>query len=438
MPPVTARGLHRTSRLGAQAQPRIAVIGGGAAGLTAAHTLKQLGYVNVTVYERAAEPGGKVLTYRAAGSPVELGAVFTTSRCETTLELAREVGAPMLPMQAKVAILDDDGTLVTARNLVARKHGVIARRLALWRFFSLLAKYRTRFERRGFAGLPPELNAPFAEFAARKRLLPLAEIVRYQSVAGGYGYYDTVPALYFMKGLGMTYSSQRFLFPLGYQDLWARVAQHLDVRCSAEVTAVRRQAGSEGHPVLVEVNGTEEAFDHLILATPCEATARFLDLTGEEQDLFGHVVRRNFQVTVARVEGVPHDHSMVYLYSNTKPARAGHVACWFRPTEERTIFAAYQLLGAAQSDAEARRLLKEDFRAQGGTVTEVLSHRTWDNYFEHVETPALNRGFYERFEALQGKNATHFATGLIALEGVETCARYARDLMREAFAPVTT
>lgn len=438
MPAVTDRKLNGISRSVTGAQPRIAVIGAGAAGLAAAHTLKRLGYANVTVFERAAEPGGKVLTYRTLESPVEMGAVFTTDRSEVTLALAREVGAPMVPMQVKVAIRDDDGTLVTARDLVARRHGAIARKLAFWRFLALHMRHRARFERRGFAGLPPKLNVPFAEFAARNGLLPLAELVRYQSVAGGYGYYDTVPALYFMKGLGMTYSSRRFLFPLGYQDLWARVARHLDVRCSAEVTAVRRQVGSGGRRVLIEVNGMEEAFDHLILATPCEATARFLDLTGEEQDLFGQVVRRNFQVTVARVEGVPGDHGMVYLYSNTKPEKAGHVACWFRPMEDRTIFAAYQLRDAAQSDADARRLLDEDFRAQGGTVVEVLSHRTWHNYFEHVETPALNRGFYGRFEALQGKNATHFVTGLVALEGVEACARYARDLMREAFAPVTT
>ncbi len=127
MPPVPDRGLYGPSRSGARAQPRIAVIGAGAAGLTAAHTLRQLGYVNVTVYERAAEPGGKVLTYRTLGSPIELGAVFTTERCETTLELAREVGAPIVPMRVGVAVLDDDGSLVTVRNLVARKHGALAR-----------------------------------------------------------------------------------------------------------------------------------------------------------------------------------------------------------------------------------------------------------------------------------------------------------------------
>jgi protoporphyrinogen oxidase len=73
---------------------RIAVIGAGAAGLTAAHTLKQLGYPHVTVYEKAAMPGGKVLTDRSLGVNIELGACFATEDYEVTLQLAREVGAP--------------------------------------------------------------------------------------------------------------------------------------------------------------------------------------------------------------------------------------------------------------------------------------------------------------------------------------------------------
>lgn len=73
-------------------------------------------------------------------------------------------------------------------------------------------------------------------------------------------------------------------------------------------------------------------------------------------------------------------------------------------------------------------------RTRIGTLQRILLHRAWD-YFAHVETDALDAGFYERFEALQGKNGTLYATGLLALETVESTARYARDLVREYFAP---
>ncbi len=43
---------------------KIAIIGAGASGLTAAHRLKKTGYKNVTVFERESKAGGKIFSYR--------------------------------------------------------------------------------------------------------------------------------------------------------------------------------------------------------------------------------------------------------------------------------------------------------------------------------------------------------------------------------------
>jgi len=415
--------------------PRIAVIGAGVAGLTAAHTLKRLGYANVTVYERWAQPGGKVLTDHSLGAPLELGAVFATDRYATTLALAREVGAPSAPMSGNVPVLDEDGTLVPLREFAVRKHGAAAVQGAVQRYRELADRHRV-LERRGFADLPPEFFVSFQELAEKNDLVPVADMFRAQAVTYGYAYFETIPALYILKALGLVDTEQFFLFPLGYQDLWIRVARGLDVRCSAAVTAVRRRAGQNGPRIAIEVNGDEQVFDRLVVATPCDLTARYLDLTGEEQDLFGPVVRNDYRVTLARVEGMSPERRALYLYRSTRPSAAGHVALWYGPAPTQPVFMAYQNVGAGQTDAEAQRLLKQDFREfGGGTVAGILLHRKWD-YFEHVPKATLAKGYYDRFEALQGKHGTWFVTGLLALEGVETCARYARRLMEEKFAPV--
>ena len=101
----------------------IAVIGAGGAGLTAAHTLKRLEYPHVTVYEQAALPGGTVLTDGSLGGNLELGAVFATEDYEMTLQLAREVGAPITRVEFDEQILDEGGTLVPALQFSTRKHG---------------------------------------------------------------------------------------------------------------------------------------------------------------------------------------------------------------------------------------------------------------------------------------------------------------------------
>jgi len=415
--------------------PRIAVIGAGVAGLTAAHTLKRLGYANVTVYERWVQPGGKVLTDHSLGAPLELGAVFATDRYSTTAALAREVGAPTAPIGGNPPVLDEDGTLVPLREFAVRKHGATAVKGAMQQYRELADRHRV-FERRGFAGLPPELFVSFQEFAEKNGLVPVADMFRAQAVTYGYAFFETIPALYMLKGLELVDTDQFFLFPLGYQDLWIRVASGLDVRCSAAVTAVRRRAGPNGPRIAVEVNGDEQVFERLVVATPCDLTARYLDLTGEEQDLFGPVLRNDYRVTLARVEGMNPERRALYLYRSTSPSAAGHVMLWYGPAPAQPVFMAYQNVGAGQTDAEAQRLLEEDFReVGGGTVTGVILHRKWD-YFEHVRKPTLAEGYYDRFEALQGKNRTWFVTGLLALESVETCARYARRLMEEAFAPL--
>ncbi len=55
---------------------KIAIIGAGISGLTAAHTLKKLGYDNITIFEANDRVGGKVHTVEIDGYIYELGAVF--------------------------------------------------------------------------------------------------------------------------------------------------------------------------------------------------------------------------------------------------------------------------------------------------------------------------------------------------------------------------
>lgn len=74
--------------------PRVAVVGGGIAGLTVAHRLRGLlgERVRVTVLEQSGRLGGKLRTEQLAGAPVDVGAeAFVTRRTEG-MELVTELG----------------------------------------------------------------------------------------------------------------------------------------------------------------------------------------------------------------------------------------------------------------------------------------------------------------------------------------------------------
>ncbi len=69
----------------------VVVIGGGIAGLTAAHRLLDRG-VRVTVLEASDRVGGKLLPGEIAGARVDLGAESMLARRPEAIALAREVG----------------------------------------------------------------------------------------------------------------------------------------------------------------------------------------------------------------------------------------------------------------------------------------------------------------------------------------------------------
>src|SRR4051794_11924770 len=97
---------------------RIAVVGAGPSGLTAADTLQQLGYQNVTVFEKNDRVGGKVYSYRNGSTVSELGAVFASPDYSLVLGLADKYGIPYQAYDAKQSILDENGVRQSAQTFL--------------------------------------------------------------------------------------------------------------------------------------------------------------------------------------------------------------------------------------------------------------------------------------------------------------------------------
>ncbi|MBU4128552.1 NAD(P)-binding protein, partial [bacterium] len=56
-------------------KPRIAIVGGGLSGLTAAYFLKEEG-IEAIVYEKSSEVGGKLARVIVDGVPIDIGALL--------------------------------------------------------------------------------------------------------------------------------------------------------------------------------------------------------------------------------------------------------------------------------------------------------------------------------------------------------------------------
>lgn len=169
---------------------KIAIVGAGASGLTAAHTLKKIGYKNITVFEREPKAGGKVYSYEYNGHFYELGAVYFDSiYYQTLLDLIEDFKIDDADWNGPIGTFDMDGKWWFRRDMketIAKvpvefradiqnyqdSKGLSAR----WSKFQLLIAYlnwkwlifkhqRTMIDTPGFPSTISEMYINFKDFA---------------------------------------------------------------------------------------------------------------------------------------------------------------------------------------------------------------------------------------------------------------------------------
>ncbi|AKF11054.1 flavin monoamine oxidase family protein [Sandaracinus amylolyticus] len=419
---------------------RIAVVGAGPSGLTAAQTLRDLGYRNVTVFEREDRVGGKVHSLRAGGRVTELGAVFASPDYHHVLGLADRYGIPYEEYQTDRGILDQD-VVHSAESFLASRYSQLELIGALVAYAGVQARF-AQLNLSGFAYLPDELDLPFDEFAARNGITPIAELVRSVMVGFGYSYYEDAPAMYFLKlipwlvKLGGERGLQQapyYTFPTGYQSIWEAVASELDVRLNSEVTSITRRSSRRGAPIEITINGTRRyEFDEVIVSVALNRVGDFMPLTDEEDELFSQVESERYFFSAFTAQDLPRE-SVLFFHDHAFPDTIDHVNVW-ASRDQSPLMVAYQIADWSSSYADITATLAADVASRGGRFGALQLRQEWD-YFPHVSTEALRGGFYERVESLQGENHTYYVGSTLSFETVEHSARYARDLVIRHFPP---
>jgi oxygen-dependent protoporphyrinogen oxidase len=95
--------------------PKVAIVGGGVAGLAAAHRLRALlgEHVEITVIESANQLGGKLRTTELAGARVDVGAEAFVTRNPTATKLAEELGLRLVHPVLSAATVHAAGRTVS-------------------------------------------------------------------------------------------------------------------------------------------------------------------------------------------------------------------------------------------------------------------------------------------------------------------------------------
>ena len=440
-------------------QPRIAIVGAGPAGMSAAWFLKRNGYEHVRVFEKIERVGGKCLTFDYEGRQFDMAAHEMLAGYGDVMDIAKALDVPTTGYQN--VLVYDRGSRDYMDMLKATQAGGYGKLKIVWaslRYtWMLLTRYR-KFSQpgSGFGNAPTELLQPLSSWIKQKRLEALTETILFVMKVQGFGRLDQIPAAYFVKFQGLRNWLSNVLhvagliqywprvFKHGFQSLWDAVAEEVDVRLNTEIRAIRRQADAGGNVIKVDIEfagGAEpEQFDQVILACPIDLktlNGLGLDLTPQETRLLEKVRYVEFVTTACSVEGVP---AGVVGTIPLPPMLdyTGYIKIY--DDSDMTIFFNLSPTEEYDPDEIVERIRNQvselpDYDGKPARLKEKVSQHGW-HYFPHVSLTDFSAGFYDQLESLQGFEQTYYNSSLLAFETVGNTVAYSRGLVNRYFPPL--
>ncbi|MBT6179622.1 MAG: NAD(P)-binding protein [Deltaproteobacteria bacterium] len=415
---------------------RIAIIGAGPAGLTAAWQLKARGYNSVKIFEKNKRVGGKCCTPTIDGRNYELGAVIvgpTTYRVVN--QLIKEFGLSCTPIN-KTKLLDSSRGGGINKFKMAIDF-FIRYRPALKKFFA--ANYQIpEFSEAGYLGFDLEtFGVTFTDWAKREGLEDLIDIFAPIYTGFGYGYLNQISAPQFFKIYDPGRLQKSFNFKLarepgmvtideGFQGLFERVAAQQNVLLDCRVSKIER-----GETVKITTGHGTEEFDKLILACPLHRIHPAMDLSSTEKKLFKQIRIIDYQTVTAEIEGLG-PKGLMFMVDNMTDDRAGHIVCGYRRYSETDIWAIYAINDGTNTDAQIIEKVSADLKAVGATLKHIHRHDKWD-FYPNVSPESFRSGFYPAIESIQGDNNTYIAGEIMGAATVESTSNYSNELVKRFF-----
>lgn len=417
---------------------RIAIIGGGPAGLSLARLLTARSELDVTVFEAAPRPGGKSFSFVQGDAVVEMGTCYTTRAHRIVLNWMKEAGIALKPLREQS--FDDEDFL----DYVKRGAGPSLPAQIL-RFLADRRKLMNKLKRKPIADAAAAEAAQTTSEWLRARNLHKIERFMYRSMTNlGYGFVDETPIVQAMRwndlDLILTGLLKQLQMPVeGWTAFWERIAEPLNVRTSTAITRVERV---DGVARLYTSTGETVEADHIVCAIPIDDFVRLADHPLVDETFAAEAIDWNGYTTtlVATPEKFTASDVAAWSRALTPGARTGQMMSARYDGYEADLGGHLYLTGQLSgdySDPELEELLREEIAREGGEIANIVLQRTW-KYFARYKPNAVRGGLLSRLEDMQGKQNTWYTGATFSHEAVSNIVNYNARLARKMQAALTS
>ncbi|PKS11609.1 hypothetical protein jhhlp_001759 [Lomentospora prolificans] len=414
-------GITVVASLALAATP-VCIIGAGPAGLAAAQSLQNKGR-DYVVFEKDPSVGGKSKAVYRDGYFHPLGAVlFEEDTYVETMKWIKQTGVPYNATGSTEDWYFDWKTGASGQTPPTPKDVQTALVLEYRRYAEFWNAHFKSLNVAGYKnGIPAEYQMPGAEWLVQNGYQVLGIIMNQAFVTYGYGDYREVPAL------SKTLKGQ----------------VHLDTH----IVLLTRV----GFPIVIHRKKgawipSIQVCSDLILAFPPSIQAlqsAGLFLSAEEEALFSAVTVVKYYASAVVMGGLPPGLSFLPLTKDLfSPVIPEGQPIFFTELHPGSgVSNVWSWDDATSNPTDVRRLLRETlskFNKDPTNATQksipvkdsdIIGFHDVVDYFPHVGVDEIANGWYARFNALNGKSDTYYASGLNTFETVEFAIRAGKDVV---------
>lgn len=416
---------------------RIAIVGGGFSGLLLAEGLQNKGYSNVTVFEASERLGGKLHTVWYRGKSYELGAVFGLPAQKRMKAFMKTHGIKADGPRLARVYSDANGQNIT--QIPKASLGTFLQELD--RLQDVLAKHPS-LNNANLIALEPSLTLTFSVWCDMNQFVFLKTVYAHYFTSYGLGDIEVLPAIYVLSI--MNYDTLMAFMELPEFCTWKDGVSSLvkclearicDIRLSQKVVDiyVDENDNSDNKALIVQTEFDKETFDKVILAAPLDQFANVYRFDRDMQQFLKGIKYQSYSVYLFAAKNVPKGCGCIT--ENLSTDRRGHLVIWnarWEQSDVETLVTVYAYDHPGESWETSYDMIASDLIKLGIVEPRLYRVKRWQQC-PYVESKALQNGFYEKLEAMQGVNNLYLAGEIISTVSMENCLRHTEYFIERYF-----